>query len=292
MQFTADASGGTTTTIPAAALRTISTASELYQDWWIYMPAASAADKLRTVSSYAPATSTTVGTLTTDGRVYSGASVPNSKVVELHGLFPPFSDDLTVYSWSDAINDALKRIWIPVEFTISPTADAIRHSLASITWVLSEHQILDVGYLGSGETRANVDPYERRPVWGDVERDGATLYLHHPGRAFQTTDTIYVRAAKRVYDHCKASGGAYGDQSGLALEADEAPVSDDIVKWGACVEVARNLRNDLTDAAADHLLSHQAEWARKWTTARRVYQARLVKRFHPKRLVFFVDQRY
>ena len=290
-QFTADSAGGTNTTIPSVALRSLSAVTELYNDYWIYLPAASAADKIRLVSSYAPTTSTTVGTLTTDGRVYSAASVPNSKVVELHGLFPPISDDLTVYSWTDAINDALKRLWTTSEFTITPTANATRHTLASQTWILSESQIRQVGYLVTGEARAEVDPYRNRPVYGSVEQDGATLYLHHPDRTFASNETIYVRAAKRVYDHCRASGGAYGDQSGLSAESNEAPVPVDTVMWGAMIAASENLRNELSDAAVDHLLRRQDTWRRKWTTARATYNNRLpAVTFRPRRY-FFVDRR-
>lgn len=247
------------------------------------MPAAAAGDKLRTVSSYAPATSTTVGTLTTDGRVYSSAGVPNSKVTELHGLLPPFSDDLTQFSWSDAINEALKRIYLVVEFTITPTANAIRHTLASQTWVTSDDQILDVGYLLTGEVRAATDPYRYRPIYGEIEQDGGTLYLLHDPLTFASNQTIYLRGAKRAYDHCKPTAGAYGDQSGLSLETDEAPVPLEVICWGACVEAARNLRNELTDAAKDHIQAHQAEWARLYTDARRKSIPRLPPvRFHRK----------
>ena len=287
VQCTGDSSGNSTTTIVVAGLKTVSTATELYTDYYVYLPAASAADKIRQVSSFAP----TSGTLTID-RAYSSSSVPNSKAVELHGILQPFSDDLTAYSWSDAINDSLKRLWLPTEFTLTPTVDAIRHSLSSISWVTSENQILDVGYLGTNETRAKVDPYENRRVRGELERDGVTLYLKHRYRTFASTDTIYVRAAKRAYDHCKPTAGAYGDQSGLALETDEAPVPVDVVKWGALVEAARNLRNDLNDAAADHVLSHQAEWSRLFTNAMRIYQQRLPQQRFKRQRLFWVDRKF
>ncbi len=279
VQGTVKSSGSTTTSFVVDALKTLGTATDQYDDWWVYLPAASATDKVRIVSSYTAAS----GLVNID-RDLSGASVADSKVVELHGVLTPFCDDLTIYSWTDAVNDALKRLWLPVEFTITPTANAIRHTLASTTWITSENQVLDVGWLTTGETRAGSDPYKNRGIWGEVERDGGTLYLNTSPRTFSTSETIYVRAAKRAYDHCKPTAGAFGDQAGLALETDEAVPQTEAIMWGACVAAARNLRNELNDAAADHISAHQAEWARMWTKERRIYHGKLPQgHFKPRR---------
>ena len=288
-QATAPASGHSTTTIvfgATGALGSSMTVNDLFTDYWVYLPAASANDRVRVVSTYTPST----GTLTVD-RAYSASTVPNSKVVELHGLLQPFADDLSTFTWTTAINEALKHIWLPVEFTITPTAQAVRHSLATQTWITSAQQILDVGWLMSGETRANVDPYRNRAVFGEVEVDGATLYLQHEPRTFATNETIYVRAAKRAYDHCKASGGSYGDQSGLAAEADESPVPAEPVALGALVEALLALRNDLPNAAREELNPKQGEWAARWTSVQRAYLNRLPASRFKRRMSFFSDRR-
>lgn len=286
-QVTAKSSGNSTTTIRVDALVSSISMDDAFTQAWVYLPAASAADKVRRVSLYTPAST---GTLTVD-RAFSGSTVPDSKAVEIHGLCLPFSDDITAFSWTSAINEALKKIWISTEFTITPTASAIRHSLASQAWLLGRDQILKVGWLLSGETRANQDPYETRRVKGDVEQDGATLYLHHPRRTFASNETIYVQALKRAYDHCKASAGAYGDQSGLALETDEAPVPVELVRWAALVEVAENRQNDVGQEGRSHVATRQQTWADRWRVARDTYQGSLPRRTFHNRQSFYVNTR-
>lgn len=285
---TARSSGNTTTTIRVDALVSDISQNDLFADRWVYMTAASATDKVRVVSSYTPSGT---GTLTVD-RGYSGSTVPDSKVLELHGLCLPFSDDITEFSWTTAINEALKRIWVPVEFTITPTASAIRHTLASQTWIMGRDQVLQVGWLTSSETRANQDPFLERRVKGDVEQDGATLYLRHPSRTFASNETIYVKALKRAYDHCKASGGSYGDQSGLSADSDEAMAPLEVVRWGALVEVAENVRSDLAEGGADHIAKRQNTWAGRWITAQQHYLGSLPPRTFRNRQAFYANFRH
>jgi hypothetical protein len=285
---TAPASGNSASSIvftATGALGSTLSQNALVDGYYLYLPAAAANDKVRVVASYTASSGTVV-----PDRAWSGATVPDEKVVELHGLCWPYSDDLTTYSWTDAINDCLKRIWLTVEFTITPTAGAIRHSLASQTWLRSFDQVLDVGILQTSETRANVDPYRHHHLDAEGERDGATLYLNHSPRTFATNERIYVRAAKRAYDHCRASGGSFGSQSGLVLETDEAPVCTDAVTWGSLVEIARNTRNELSDAAGDHIKSMQDTWAHKWNTEQQKALEDLPPRRFRRRLSFYANR--
>lgn len=253
--------GGTTTTQITTALISSLSQNDLYADWWLYLPTASAGDKVRVVTSYTPST----GTLTLD-RAYSGATVPNSKLWELHGMVRPFADDLTeTMDWTQLINDGLKRCFVEVEFTHTPVANQTRHDLTTLnTWLTNPMWIREVGSLVSGEARLEVDPYRARRVRGRAQKMSNIVYIEHPGTTFQSNQTIYVKAIKPAYYHCAASGGAYGSQAtGLALESDIAEPRLEWVAYAALVEFAR--RGLGPADAQDDIRRKEQRWADLYT---------------------------
>lgn len=257
-QGTADASGASTTTMVAAPLKSSISQNDLYVDYWLYIPAGSANDKVRVVASYAAST----GIVTVD-RAVSAAGVYNSKVFELHGAVRPFADDLTeILDWTIAINDALKRCYVEAEFTVTPTAQATRHSLtAGQAWLTEPRWVKQVGSLITGETRANQDPYRHREPRWEAYAQANVVYLYSPNRTYNSNETIYVRCAKPAYYNCRASGGVFGDQSGLALETDEAEPSVEYAGFGALVEVARRSTQMLSRESMERALSQEQRWA-------------------------------
>ena len=179
---TVDASGNSTTTAVVAALVSSISQDDLYTDYWLFFPAASAGDIIRVVKTYTASS----GTLTVE-RIYSSSSIPNSKTFELHGLVKPVSDTLTEPNWTTIINDGLKRLMVEVEITHTPVADAHRHDLTTgNTWLTDPKWVRQVGYLDTTEVRAEVDPYERRvPGW--PEKLSNIVYINHPHRTFAST---------------------------------------------------------------------------------------------------------
>lgn len=262
---TVDASGNSTSTAVVAALKTSATPApnSMFNDFWLYLPAANATDKVRRVASFAAST----GTLTVD-RVYSGASVPDGKAFELHGVARPFNDDLTeTVTWTDIINDALKRIMLPWEITVTVVADATRHDLTTgNTWLTEVEQVRQVGYLSSTETRANVDPYRRR-VAGYAEKLGNIVYLNHSPATFTaTTTTLYVKTLRSAYDLVQAAGsGAFGAQSALALETDVAIPSVERVGYGALVNLAKRQGMNFAEETETRIKKQQKEWAEQFS---------------------------
>lgn len=223
---TANATGNATNSMVADVLKSTIAQDNLWDDFSLYMPGAVAADdRSRIVKTYTPLT----GALEPDR---NWGVAPNGLAFE---LLPGIdTDELHV-----ALNEGLKDTFVTVEFTITAVANARRHTAPS--WLTDESWVRQVGYLTTAEVRANTDPYRYREVRGQAVRDGATVYIEHPDRTFSTTEVIYVRAIKPAYNHCRAAGGAYGDQSGLTLETDEAPVPE---RWAAFATMLAVLRRD------------------------------------------------
>ncbi len=248
---TADASGCSTTLLLDSKYPVKSSISQdtLYQDRWLLRAAAAnAADYVRVVASYTAST----GALAPD---VAWVNAPTSEAYELHLLVEPWTQ------MNRLINNALKRCWVMDEVTLTPTADATRHSLAALTWITEPWQVRQVGHLNSTEDRAEVDPFAGRQVRGTVTQDAGVLYLHHPYQTFGSTETLYVLAARPAYTLCRASGGAYGDQSGLALNTDEAPVDATWVAAGVLVEAWRSLSHLLESAGQERVSRDRAEAA-------------------------------
>ena len=240
MEGTFDAAGGTTTTGVDTQLTSSISQNDLHTDKWLYIPAGTAADQVRVVTTYAPST----GTITVDA-VVSSSSIYNSKTYELHGFLDPTTGTRgSGIGWTDMINEALKRIMIEDEFTITPTASATRHNLTgTAAWLVDPEQVRDVGVLVTGETRANVDPYRNRHVRGKPERFSSITYYDHGPRSFASNETMYVKALRPAYSLCTATGGAFGSQTtGLSAETDEAIPDANLVAWGAIQETLLRYR--------------------------------------------------
>lgn len=160
------------------------------------------------------------------------------------------------------INDGLKQCWLVVDVPCTPTPEASRHDLRLVApWLQDPNHVRQVGVLAVGDDRNQTDPFDNI-VYGIVERDGGSFYLNTGGRTFNAGDTLYLRCYKRAFDHCRAASGTYGEQSGLSLETDEAPIERDwlvssalVVGWrrfGHILEPLANQRlvRDATAAAA------------------------------------------
>ncbi len=257
--LSAAVTGSTTTSLldTAYPVKSLLDQSTLYEGYWLYRPSAAAAgDRTRVVYDYTPST----GALTPD-LAWTNAPA-NAEAYELHGMFDPAV-------LNTCINEALKRCWIPVETTLTPTAEQDRHSLSTITWVTAPEQVRQVGYLLTGEDRDEVNPYQRA-IRGWAGLDGATVYINHPGRTFLTTTTLYLLCLKRAYDHCKVTAGSYGGQSGLSLETDEAPVAVEWVVAGAMVEAWRRYSQLLEASANQRMIMSRSEAAAEFTRQTRL----------------------
>lgn len=245
---TAATAGSTTSTLECASypIKTSRPVDNLFEDWFIHRPSAALpADKTRVVSTYAPAS----------GKLYPDLGWTNApavaEAIELHGLIEPSVEI------PGLINAALKRCVLVEEVTLTP-ADAVttRHSLASVApWIEDDRQIRKAGYLVSGETRASTDPF-RRMVRGETAMRGGVCYADIG--AWPTTTILYFLVLKPAYYHCKPAAGAYGDQAGLALDTDVAPVDLEWAVAGAMVEAWQRFGHILEASANTRMLRDQA----------------------------------
>ncbi len=214
--------------------------NDRYEGGYIFRPNAGlATDKLRRIAPWTgtgpPGYDPTTGLIWTGTPNWSTApyatGVGEAYELHWHGFEP--LNQLTAI-----INEALKYMFVMVEFTITPVINNQRTTLITQPWIIDANQIYQVGWLAQSETRDLMDPF-RRIGRGEVIFDGTNFYLQHNGYAFNPSDTIYVRAKKRLYDHVAPSGGtAYGTQSGLNLEGDSIPplARDGWVTSGALVQ--------------------------------------------------------
>jgi hypothetical protein len=163
------------------------------------------------------------------------------------------------------INDGLKNCWLVVEVACVPTERSVRHDLGVVApWLQDATDILQVGYLASGEDRNECDPFERI-VRGQVEQDGGTFHLNTWTRSFQDGDLLYLRCLKRAYDHCRPTDGFFGEQAGLVAETDEGPVEPDWLVSSALVLAWRRFGHMLEPLANNRLIRDQAT-AAAWFT--------------------------
>lgn len=155
------------------------------------------------------------------------------------------------------INEGLRHCWLVVEVACVPTILTTRHDLnLAAPWLIEPGNILQVGLLANGEDRNLQDPFARR-INGIVERDGGHFYLNTQGQTFNTGDLIYLRCLKRAYDHCRPAGGTFGDQAGLTLETDEAPIERGWAASAALVAGWRQFAHLLEPAANQRLIRDQ-----------------------------------
>lgn len=165
------------------------------------------------------------------------------------------------------INDGLKQCWLVVEVACLPTYLKSRHNLSVVCpWLQDPNDVLQVGTLKDYQDRDLTDPFEQ-VVRGMVERDGGDFYLNTGTTTFVDGDVLWLRVLKRAYDHCRASGGVFGEQSGLVLETDEAPCERDWVASSALVIGWRRFGHLLEVQANQRMIRDQAA-AAAWFTDR------------------------
>jgi hypothetical protein len=165
------------------------------------------------------------------------------------------------------INDGLKQCWLVVEVACIPTPMKARHNLSVVCpWLQDPSDVLQVGVLKNYDDRDLTDPFEN-VVRGQVERDGGDFYLNTGTSTFLDDEVLWLRVLKRAYDHCRASGGIFGEQSGLSLETDEAPCERDWVASSALVIAWRRFAHLLEPQANQRLIRDQAA-AAAWFTDR------------------------
>ena len=260
----ATATTSTTTTVVFATwpLKTSRDDSDLYTDHFIYRPdAANASDRMRMVagsSGYIPST----GTITPD-LAYTAA--PTGEAVELHGAIPPLNDDIN--DWRALINLALRDLWVPVEFTFSPSANTdTRHSMASAaSWLTDPADVLRVGKLSASETRAQTDPYTR-VIRGEGFKDRGTVYL--TGFSGNTDDVFYVNALAPAYSYCAAAASPTTfTQSGLSAESDVCLAETRRAAVATLVKAWERLGTILAAGNADRAIAEQRKWASELTHA-------------------------
>jgi len=165
------------------------------------------------------------------------------------------------------INDGLKQCWLVVEVACIPTPLKSRHNLSVVCpWLQDPNDVLQVGMIKDYVDRDLRDPFES-VVRGTVERDGGDFYLNTGTTSFVDGDVLWLRVLKRAYDHCRSSGGVYGEQQGLVLETDEAPCERDWVASSALVIAWRRFAHLLEPQANQRLIRDQAA-AAAWFTDR------------------------
>jgi hypothetical protein len=156
------------------------------------------------------------------------------------------------------INDGLKQCWLIVEVACYPSELTSRHDLTTVApWLQDTTDVLQAGALQDYEDRNLSDPYGR-VVRGQVDRDGGSLYFNTGTRTFNTNEVLYLRCLKRAYDHCRPSGGVFGEQSGLREETDEAPIELDWLASSALVIAWRRYGHMLEPGANQRLIRDQA----------------------------------
>jgi len=259
--------------------------SDLYLDRPIYRPYATQfTDKHRVVQTYDPPT----GTLTPDlPWTISPLSPPGStpySYLEAHTYLdlenytyeclegtgvdclggPGIGEQFEILGPWDAptmhqlINDGLKQCWLVVDVVCTAVDGVTRHDLRDVCpWLQDPNHIRQAGVLAEG-----VDPWASDPfaavVYGHVERDGASMIFNTDGRTFNGGDQIWLRCYKRAYDHCRVSGGTFGQQSGLVNETDEAPITRTWAVASALLVGWRRFGHLLEPSANQRLIRDQA----------------------------------
>jgi hypothetical protein len=254
--------------------------NDLYTQRPLYRPdAVQEHDKHRYVMTYDPPT----GTITPD-LVWSmppiappgGSAYDYLEAFQYAGLELMFYEDLEnlglsglgerfeilgpfdVPTLHQLINDGLKQCWMVVEIVCVPTPGATRHSLGVVApWIQDANHVRQAGMLPQGSDRNLDDPFDNI-VYGQVERDGGDFYFNTGARSFNDGDVLFLRCYKRAYDHCRPAGGVFGDQSGLVLETDEAPIERDWLASSALTVGWRRFGHLLEPAANQRLIRDQA----------------------------------
>lgn len=287
-QGTADASGSTTSALlcttglaSGARLKSSAWTASLFNGKWVYMPGAASDDRSRLVKpddGYDP----TTGALAVDQAYSADPDTLSDRTFEITSLFS--GPDLNAL-----VNAALQKVFVVRDLTFTVAGDNVRkHQVnASASWLRSWTWIYQLGHLQTGEswagtaTLAATDPY-RRVKHGAGYDLGDQVWVEGPQLGWRTTDTVYARCACRAYDDCKPSAGAFGDQSGLSLETDEAPVDATWLAWVAIAEAKNRLDHleSIGQATEDAMRSRAMASARVSELTRR-YWTEPARTFRP-----------
>lgn len=256
--------------------------SDLYRERPLYRPnAVWEQDKYRYVESYDPPTGTltpdlpwTNAPITTAGATTYGEleaftygeledmklTYENLEGTGIGGIGERFEilGPWDVPTMHQLINDGLKQCWLVVDVPCVPTIETTRFDLSVVApWLQDANHVRQAGVLTTDEDPSEVDPF-RRTVYGSVERDGGTFVFNTDARTFNANEVLYLRCYKRAYDHCRAAGGVYGEQSGLFAETDEAPIERDWAVSSALLVGWRRFGHILEPLANQRLLRDQA----------------------------------
>ena len=174
------------------------------------------------------------------------------------------------------INDGLKQCWLVVDVVCTAQEGVTRHDLRQVCpWLQDPNHIRQAGVLPAGIDPWTQDPFESI-VYGTVERDGGTMLFNTGSRTFNAGDQIWLRCYKRAFDHCRQSGGTYGDQVGLFRETDECPVERDWLVSSALLIGWRRYGHILEPLANQRLVRDQQS-AAVWFSDRTFQHFQAVK---------------
>jgi hypothetical protein len=222
--FSGSATSGSTTALlecAASPFKTTISADERFENYCLYRPSAVlAADKTRTVKTYDAA----AGQFTADNPWTNNPyALGVGEAFELLGVL----DADTLHR---LVNETLKLTDVLVDVTFTTASSQATQHAMSQAWLTDPDDVLQVGYLASGETFPNVNPY-RRVVRGEAIKTNGTVYL--TGFSLPTDVTVYAKVKRPAYTYCKANTGSYGDlTAGLTSETDEAVPEEDWVAAG------------------------------------------------------------
>lgn len=265
--------------------------NDLLLDRPLYRPSATwEQDRHRYIAAYDPPTGTITPDLPWTNAPISTAAATTYGELEAH-TYGDFEDLLLTYEnmegtgisgigerfeilgpWDvptmqQLINDGLKQCWLVVDVACNASPGVTRHDLRLVTpWLQDPNHIRQVGVLTADENQYETDPF-RRIVYGTVERDGGTYIFNTGSRTFNAGDVIFLRCYKRAFDHCRAAGGTFGEQFGLHLETDEAPIERD---WlvSAALTVGWRRFGHILEPLANQRLVRDAVSAAAWFSDR------------------------
>jgi hypothetical protein len=235
--------------------------AQLWKDAWIFRrdavsPGVPGADAVRRVATYNPAN----GTFTPDRNWLVAPA--NGEIYELHAFIEPG------FQGAFLVNEALKRCFLDVEFTLIPIALNTRHDVTTgQPWLVDADWIRQVGVLHMGETRDQVDPFYR-VIRGEARKIGAKVYLLHPDMTFVATDTLYVRAIKPAYNATDPYPSLPGTYLGTGL-TNFLDVALPPVAWVAAASLVEAWRRigAILDAASNARVLKDAAQAALWFSA-------------------------
>jgi hypothetical protein len=262
----------TTSLDSGASLKDASFPASLFNGKWLYMPGAAADDKSRLIRAdggYDPSNGYLI-----PGRAWGAdPDTLTDRTFEITSLFS--GTDLNTL-----VNEGLKKCFVVVEFTFSvASTSTTRHNLTTTSaWLTKPQWVYQIGKLSSSQSRTEVNPFDYVYRGKAPQGDGSAVYLE--GVSFSTTDTIYVKAIKPAYYHCRANGGTFGEQTGLSLETDECSVDAEWVAWAAIVAGQKRLAH----------LERQGQATQESMAARAIASAEFLKyarlNFTPPRRTF------